>query len=879
MKKYIKRMAKCKYILIAGILLLSFLYFPFASAAPEDFTLWTEVDNANDCITVHNATYVTINATRDDGVYLYKDYGSNFSDFSASLSAKLNDFNDATYSVAGIFMVSPVTGDLNSARYNKSVSVVFKGSNLRMQHHNSSTGTYDYVEHAINAGTWYYLNITKSGNTVTLYCYNDSARTDLYFTLSLYLYQPASSYRYIETAVGTTIGGTEWANATIASLEFNASAPANSAPVISNPNPADGATGVSVSLTQLSVDIADPDGDTFNWSIETAPNIGSASGNNDVNGTKTCAISGLAYGTTYTWYVNVTDANGATSTATYTFTTEYDTSSIPSSGQPVTKSDFLQWNGVDITMKYDILNDVANMTVVTSASDSFVGTGWHAVGAPSICKSPVNDTYYITVRERHNDSVRGLYFDLYKSTDLQNWQLVWRASRQDVVNPPATVYSIERSCLRYLNGTYYFYFTAAVGETYDWKIYYVKASTPEQIDDVWLNGANWNQILTSYYRAKDPWVGYDGNKYFLFAGTSSTSSSNGIDIFIDDNPEFTSPTQVMKYTDNSHSNTGCIFFDNVSSNDFIAWTGNINDETGTVYWYFFNSSDGTAWNLADTKDTGSDNVAGTGNRRYMDYYSVAWNKTILVMEWDYDDDGNMETVLWNYAITSTNNTNETNNPPNAPSNPSPADGETNVSITTDLSWQCSDPDGDALTYDVYFGTSSTPPKVASNISSTTYDPGTLQYSTTYYWKIVAWDSNGASTSSPVWSFTTVANGSTSNQPPTADFSYTVDNLTVTFTDLSSDPDGTIVSWLWDFGDGNTSTEQNPTHTYAAYGKYNVTLTVTDSDGATDTITKQITVSDLLQKVREINDILYAVIPAFIILGFIAAIVGWLKRRK
>ncbi len=95
-----------------------------------------------------------------------------------------------------------------------------------------------------------------------------------------------------------------------------------------------------------------------------------------------------------------------------------------------------------------------------------------------------------------------------------------------------------------------------------------------------------------------------------------------------------------------------------------------------------------------------------------------------------------------------------NDPPATPSNPSPSNQSTDVSITTDLSWTCSDPDGDTLTYDVYFGTSETPTKVASNITSTTYDPGTLQYNTTYYWKIVAWDDNGASTSSPVWSFTT-----------------------------------------------------------------------------------------------------------------------------
>jgi len=97
-----------------------------------------------------------------------------------------------------------------------------------------------------------------------------------------------------------------------------------------------------------------------------------------------------------------------------------------------------------------------------------------------------------------------------------------------------------------------------------------------------------------------------------------------------------------------------------------------------------------------------------------------------------------------------------NNPPNVPSNPNPANNKTDVSITTTLSWTCSDPDGDSLTYDVYFGTSPTPPLVKSNHTSTTYNPGTLNYGTKYYWKIVAKDSKGGITEGPVWNFTTMS---------------------------------------------------------------------------------------------------------------------------
>jgi PKD repeat protein len=83
-----------------------------------------------------------------------------------------------------------------------------------------------------------------------------------------------------------------------------------------------------------------------------------------------------------------------------------------------------------------------------------------------------------------------------------------------------------------------------------------------------------------------------------------------------------------------------------------------------------------------------------------------------------------------------------------------------------------------------------------------------------------------------------------NGAPTADFSASCSSLECSFADLSTDADGTVVSWAWEFGDDATSADQNPSHTYAVAERtiVPVKLTVTDDQGLSSSKTAEITVS-------------------------------------
>jgi len=175
-------------------------------------------------------------------------------------------------------------------------------------------------------------------------------------------------------------------------------------------------------------------------------------------------------------------------------------------------------------------------------------------------------------------------------------------------------------------------------------------------------------------------------------------------------------------------------------------------------------------------------------------------------------------------------------PPEKSSNPSPADDQENVGLTVTLWATIVDPDSDVIS-EISFYNAVTNARVGyvRNVvngknASCSF---TLPFDTTYAWYVIANDSLQQN-QSDIWFFTT-RQRPPENQKPVANPGgpYVAKlNQSVSFNGSQSiDPDGTIIFYRWNFGDGSSQIlDISPEHTYADPGVYTITLTVVDDDG-------------------------------------------------
>lgn len=178
---------------------------------------------------------------------------------------------------------------------------------------------------------------------------------------------------------------------------------------------------------------------------------------------------------------------------------------------------------------------------------------------------------------------------------------------------------------------------------------------------------------------------------------------------------------------------------NVSLTLTLNWTGGDPDGDNVTYNVYFEANTSVPTILVSENQT-----------------ATSYNSTLLKVNTTYSwqivafDNHSAKTMgpLWYF-------TTRKNHAPNIPSNPNPANNSLAVSVSVLLSWTGGDPDlEDTVTYDVYFGLTSTPPQTANNQSGTSFNPGTLAFNTKYYWRIISWDNHNISTLGPLWQFTT-----------------------------------------------------------------------------------------------------------------------------
>ena len=191
-----------------------------------------------------------------------------------------------------------------------------------------------------------------------------------------------------------------------------------------------------------------------------------------------------------------------------------------------------------------------------------------------------------------------------------------------------------------------------------------------------------------------------------------------------------------------------------------------------------------------------------------------------------------------------------NLPPYEPFNPNPLNGQTGVPISTDLSWEGGDPDGDPVTYDVFMGTNTTTglEQVCSGIvhptTSCTPTISPLEYGTIYYWEVKATDSYGYTSDvpPPYWSFTT------EESPAPCEVTITPESDTVSFGETvqfsaSTTCNGEDVSgsYFWDLTSSiGSNIDENGLYT-AGNAEGTDMVTVTDTANGDITNTAQVTV--------------------------------------
>ncbi|MGN7799273.1 PKD domain-containing protein [Leifsonia sp. 22587] len=271
-----------------------------------------------------------------------------------------------------------------------------------------------------------------------------------------------------------------------------------------------------------------------------------------------------------------------------------------------------------------------------------------------------------------------------------------------------------------------------------------------------------------------------------------------------------------------------------------ARTGTLTNDGNTAYYNFRGQPSPTLLNWFPNY------VVGTFTGQSQAAWTVAGDSRYLVVGGEFPSvNGTAQYGLTRFAYDSVvrSTTGPNNNTALTPTATSSTAGQASVTWTSTF-----DQDNVALTYALSRDGDTAHPVYQTTRSTTFWNHPGMAFTDTglangsaHTYTLTVTDPDG-NRISRVGNRVTIAGGGT-NQPPTASFTAGANGLAVSVDgSASSDPDGTISSYSWNFGDGGTATGVSAGHTYAAAGTYTITLTVRDNAGATATTTRQVTVA-------------------------------------
>jgi hypothetical protein len=492
-----------------------------------------------------------------------------------------------------------------------------------------------------------------------------------------------------------------------------------------DPDPADGATGVSINPT-LSVLVSDPNGDTMTVSFyeQGVGLIGTDT--NVASGTRaSVAWPGRAYDTTYYWYAVANDGEfDSPQSPTWNFTTESEPNNppdVPSSPSPAD-------GAIDVPLSPSLsvyVNDIDGDTMTVS----FYQQGGTLIGTDTVVGSGTATTTWAGA-----DQYSTTYYwytvadDGVDSTTSPTWSF----TTESEPNQPPDVPSVPDPA------------DGATGVSINPTL------------SVLVSDPNDDSMSVSFYEQGGVLIGTDTN---VASGTRASVDWPGRAYettyswyTVANDGEFDSPqSPVWSFTTepvpNNPPNTptnpnpanGAT---NVPLSPTLSVDVNdIDGDTMTVYFY----------EQGNPTPIGTDTVVGSGTA------STTWtsaNQYETTYSWyTVADDGidTTQSATWSFTTEPA-----PNNPPDVPTDPDPIDGATDVSTNPTLSVLVSDPNGDTMTVSFYeqgVGLIGTDTNVASGTRASVNWPERA-YETTYYWYAIANDGQADSPQSPTWSFTT-----------------------------------------------------------------------------------------------------------------------------